>query len=116
MKGSIAITRSLQKNSKGHYDFESAFLKVGAIDAFNQVLSVALADYPKIREVVQEMEVIYQLNFYELNSNDFNTAVKELECFFKNLQSPTELQELARRVWQESVVALVRKDPRYQPS
>jgi len=116
MNGTIAVTRSLQKNANGYYDFELTYLGLGAFDAFNQILSLALTDYPEIREVVQEMEVIYQLNFYELNSDDFNTAVKELERFFNNLKNPNELQELARRVWEESVVALVRKDPRYQPS
>ena len=116
MNGTIAVTRSLHKNANGYYDFELTYLGLGAFDAFNQILGLALADYPEIREVVQEMEDIYQLNFYELNAKDFNTAVHVLGRFFKNLQNPTSEQELARRVWEESVVALVRKDPRYQPS
>jgi hypothetical protein len=116
MMGTIFVTRSLDKNSKGYYDFEAAFLKSGAFDAFNQLFSVALADYPKIREVAQEMEIIDQMNLHNLNADDFNTAVKQVESFFKNLRNPTELQELARSVWEKNVVALVRKDSRYQPN
>lgn len=114
MMGTIYVTRATVKNSEGHFDTERANLRAGAFDAFNQIFSVALAGYPRIREVAQEMEIIDLLHLDSLEAEDFNITVKELENFFKNLQNPTELQNLARRVWEESVVPLVRKDPRFQ--
>ena len=113
MDGSVFVTRSLHKNEQGYFGCKAAFVKSGAFDAFNQMFTIALADYPQVREVAQEMEIIDQMNLDCLSTEDFRIVVRELDRFFMNLNNATPLQNLARRVWQENVFPLVLEDPRY---
>jgi hypothetical protein len=113
MKGSIFVTQLPGKNPDGSYEFQWVSIYSGAFDAFNELLGKALAEHSEILDLVREMEIIYQINLYELGKDDFKTLIDATRCYIKSLKHATAVQKIAISVWQDQLEELVQKDPRY---
>jgi hypothetical protein len=113
MKGSIFVTRLPGKTPDSSYEFHWVSIYSGAFDVFNELLGEALVEHPKILDLVREMEIIHQINLYELSKDDFKTFIDATRSYIKNLKHATSIQKIAISIWQDQLEELVQKDPRY---
>lgn len=114
MKGSIFVTKLPSKKSDGSYEYQWIPMYSGVFDAFNDLLGKALAEHLTILELVREMEIISQINLYELSDDDFNTLIRVMRRYIKDLTQVTAKEKIALSIWTDQIEELIQKDPRYQ--
>jgi hypothetical protein len=85
-------------------------------DSFGDLLDLALSDYQDILAMIK-CEPGKYLKFYslaELDRLQFNIAIKQLRSFIKGIESPTEWETKAIKVWIDVCEPLVINDTRYE--
>ncbi|ACZ78787.1 hypothetical protein J8657_19630 [Dickeya oryzae] len=85
-----------------------------ASDALEDLLDDALqGNHPIIYEKIMEVLVLDQINFTDLNNEEFILAVKVIRDCIKRRTELTEWQLYQKRIWEEEIEPLVQQDERY---
>jgi hypothetical protein len=98
--------------------FKSTYVNGSYWDAFGDLLdAVFLPEHSKLHEVIksEEGEYLKFYSFVELDTEDFNKAVKLIRDYLVKQQNPTEWQKMAEVVWEEIAEPYIIQDERYQP-
>lgn len=70
--------------------------------------------HPDTHEKVMMYLPLDQINFSELNKEEFNLAIKEIERCIQSRTVSLEWQSYQERIWEEELKPLIQQDERYQ--
>ncbi|WHU82346.1 hypothetical protein A7P61_03895 (plasmid) [Pantoea agglomerans pv. betae] len=93
---------------------EVSRLSVAIHNALETLFDEALQEFhPDIHEKVMLNLPLDQINFSELNKDEFNLAIKEIERCIQSRTVSLEWQSYQERIWEEKSTSLIQQDERY---
>ncbi|MCO7256534.1 hypothetical protein KSI86_20470 [Dickeya oryzae] len=78
---------------------------------FDEVLK---ENYPVIYDKIMEVQVLDQINFYDLNESEFNETIKVIRNYLATRKEKNEGFLYQKRIWEEEIEPLAQQDDRYQ--
>jgi hypothetical protein len=103
--------RSSSNNDEGNL---SIILNRSASNALEILIDDCFKiEHPKLHGIIMEVLVLDQINFFELNEDDFNMAVRAIRKYISGWEKPSELQLHQKKVWEEYIEPLIQQDQRY---
>ncbi len=98
----------------GNSDGLHVTLNRRASDALEILLDEALREkYIDIYKKIMKMEVLDQISFTDLNKTEFMLAIQVIRDCLPNRPAPTEGLLTQRKIWEEEIEPLIKKDQRY---
>ncbi|AUQ27203.1 hypothetical protein [Dickeya zeae] len=78
---------------------------------FDEVLK---ENYPVIYDKIMEVQVLDQINFYDLNESEFNEILNVIRSYLATRKEKNEGILYQKRIWEEEIEPLAQQDDRYQ--
>ncbi|WGZ94914.1 MAG: hypothetical protein QJT81_02705 [Candidatus Thiothrix putei] len=101
-------------SSQNKWETNDGYVNSASFMAFGDWLDEALSkDYPNLLSAIKEDEPMAMYNFCDLSAVEYNTVIRALREFKRNLMKPTPIQQLGTRVWEEIAEPFIHKDVRY---
>lgn len=101
--------------SKKSADNLSVVLNRSASGALEILFDKALnGKHSELYEKIMEVFVLDQMNFYDLEKEDFNIAIKAIRNYLTEMREPTEAQSFQKLVWNSEIEPLIKQDKRYE--